>query len=94
MKTFEGPLEDLWKMPDLPNLKHLSWDWWWWLVMWPSKKKPGISEQLMVLWSTKETPSIFVNEQLTVKDPFRVIKGMIDDLESKTDMIILLFNAS
>ncbi len=38
--------------------------------------------------------SIFVNEQLTVKDPFRVIKGMIDDLESKTDMIILLFNAS
>ena len=38
--------------------------------------------------------SIFVNEELTVKDPFRVIKAMIDDLESKTDMIILLFNAS
>jgi len=62
MKRFEGPLQDLWEMPDLPNIKHLTWDWWWWLVMWPSKKYPGRSEQLMVLWSTKETPSIYVND--------------------------------
>lgn len=61
MKKFEGPLEELWKMPDLPNIKNLTWDWWWWIVMWPSKKFPGRSEQLMVLWSTKETSSILVN---------------------------------
>ena len=64
MKQFEGPLQDLWEMPDLPNIKHLTWDWWWWLVMWPSKKYPGRSEQLMVLWSTKETPLISVNNHL------------------------------
>ena len=24
-------------MPNLPNIKYLTWDWWWWLVMWPLK---------------------------------------------------------
>ena len=62
MDKFEGPLQDLWEMPDIPNLKYLTWDWWWWLVMWPSEKHPGRSEQLMILWSTKETPSIVVND--------------------------------
>tara|TARA_Y100001970_G_scaffold60156_1_gene76627 strand:+ start:212 stop:1210 length:999 start_codon:yes stop_codon:yes gene_type:complete len=38
--------------------------------------------------------SVFLNEKLTVKDPFKVLKSMIDELESKTDMVILLFNAS
>ena len=38
--------------------------------------------------------SIFLNEKVTVKDPFKVIKNIINELESKTDMIILLFNAS
>ena len=38
--------------------------------------------------------SVFLNEKLTVRDPFKVLKGMIDELESKTDMVILLFNAS
>lgn len=61
MEAFRGPLEDLWKMPDLPNLNHLTWDWWWWLVMWPHESIAGVSKQLMVLWSTKETPAISVN---------------------------------
>ena len=38
--------------------------------------------------------SVFLNEGLTVKDPFKVLKNIIEELESKTDMIILLFNAS
>ena len=38
--------------------------------------------------------SIFINEQVTVKDPFKILKSVIDELDSKTDMIILLFNAS
>lgn len=38
--------------------------------------------------------SVFLNEKVTVKDPFKVIKNIINELESKTDMIILLFNAS
>ncbi len=38
--------------------------------------------------------SVFLNEELSVKDPFKVMKNIINDLESKTDMIILLFNAS
>ena len=29
MEKFEGPLEDLWEMPNLPNIKYLTWDWWW-----------------------------------------------------------------
>ena len=38
--------------------------------------------------------SVFLNEQLTVKDPFKILKDLINEVESKTDMIILLFNAS
>ncbi|RAH16538.1 MAG: hypothetical protein CMB56_000390 [Methanobacteriota archaeon] len=63
MEKFEGPLDELWKMPNLPNIKNLTWDWWWWIVMWPSKKYPDRSEQLMILWSTKETPAILVNNK-------------------------------
>ena len=85
MKQFEGPLKDLWEMPDLPNIKHLTWDWWWWLVMWPSEKHPGRSEQLMVLWSTKETPLISVNNHLwaaakkpnSTEEDLLVLPGMV-----------------
>ena len=38
--------------------------------------------------------SVFINESVTVKDPFKTLKSIINELESKTDMIILLFNAS
>ena len=38
--------------------------------------------------------SVFLNEKVTVKDPFKVMKNIINELESKTDMVILLFNAS
>ena len=38
--------------------------------------------------------SVFINDQVTVKDPFKILKTLIDELESKTDMVILLFNAS
>lgn len=38
--------------------------------------------------------SVFLNEKLTVKDPFKTLKNIINEVDSKTDMIILLFNAS
>tara|TARA_B100001123_G_C15146675_1_gene961828 strand:- start:71 stop:1093 length:1023 start_codon:yes stop_codon:yes gene_type:complete len=38
--------------------------------------------------------SVFMNENVTVKDPFKILKSIINELESKTDMVILLFNAS
>ena len=38
--------------------------------------------------------SVFLNELLTVKDPFKTLKNIINEVDSKTDMIILLFNAS
>ena len=38
--------------------------------------------------------SVFLNDQLSVKDPFKILKDLINEVESKTDMIILLFNAS
>ena len=38
--------------------------------------------------------SVFINNQVTVKDPFKALKSIIDEVVSKTDMVILLFNAS
>jgi len=38
--------------------------------------------------------SIFLNDKLKVKDPFKILKGLSEELSAKTDMTILLFNAS
>ena len=38
--------------------------------------------------------SVFLNDKLTVKDPFKILKNIINEVDSKSDMIILLFNAS
>ena len=38
--------------------------------------------------------SVFLNKNLTVKDPFQVLKTLSDELRDKSDMVILLFNAS
>ena len=38
--------------------------------------------------------SIFLNENLNVKDPFKILKSLSEEVAAKTDMVILLFNAS
>jgi len=38
--------------------------------------------------------SVFLNDKLTVKDPFKILKNIINEVDSKSDMIVLLFNAS
>ena len=38
--------------------------------------------------------SVFLNENLNVKDPFKILKSLSEEVASKTDMVILLFNAS
>ena len=38
--------------------------------------------------------SIFLNENLNVKDPFKILKSLSEEVSAKTDMVILLFNAS
>ena len=38
--------------------------------------------------------SDFVNEDIKVKDPFKILNDLSNELSDKTDMIILLFNAS
>ncbi|MBT4408096.1 MAG: hypothetical protein HOC79_09530 [Euryarchaeota archaeon] len=61
MERFEGDLSHLWKLGEMKPLHRLTWDWWWWLVMLRHPTDPTISRQLMVLWSTKDTPVIDVS---------------------------------
>jgi len=75
MKRFEGDFASLWKLDGLPPLSRLSWHWWWWLVMLPCPKHPERSRQLMILWSTKNTPLIDVNEKLWNGAGVRVGEG-------------------
>ena len=55
---YEGDLSSLWRLDTLEPLQRLSWWWWWWLVMLPDPRHPGRTQQLMVLWSTKDTERI------------------------------------
>ena len=61
MQRFEGELEHLWNLAEIPPINRLTWDWWWWLIMLEDENHPNRSKQLMVLWSTKETEVIDVN---------------------------------
>ncbi len=61
MQRFEGELEHLWNLADIPPINRLTWDWWWWLIMLEDENHPNRSKQLMVLWSTKETEVIDVS---------------------------------
>ena len=42
-------------------MPRLGWDWWWWLLILNHPERPEECRQLMVLWSTKETPLIDVS---------------------------------
>ena len=60
MHQFEGELDRLWTLAEIPPIKRLTWDWWWWLILLEDKKHKNRSRQLMTLWSTKETDVIDV----------------------------------
>ena len=61
MEKFVGDLSLLWRLDVMPPIPRLSW-WWYWVIMFvPDPDNPGRSRQLMVLWSTKETPAIRVS---------------------------------
>ncbi len=85
MQRFQGDLRDFWRFDIMPPLHRLSWNWWWVLVLLPDPKHPGRSKQLMVLWSTKETPAIRVsghwwipNGQMRVdEDRGNIMQGMV-----------------
>ena len=62
MRRFEGDLSSLWRFDILPPIKRLSWWWWWFIIILPDPVHPERSRQLMVLWSTKETRSVRVND--------------------------------
>ena len=83
MDRFAGPLEALWDLDRGKPLDRLTWDWWWWLIMLDPEKVPG-GRQLMVLWSTKQTRNIDVNNtpwqgegMPTRDDSGGVLSGMV-----------------
>ena len=59
---FIGDYSSLWRLDMMPSLPRLSWWWWWVIIFIPDPDNPGRSRQLMVLWSSKETPAIRVND--------------------------------
>ena len=62
IKRFSGDYSSLWRLDIMPSLHRLSW-WWWWVILFiPDPDNPSRSRQLMVLWSSKETPAIRVND--------------------------------
>ena len=61
LTRFSGDYSSLWRLDIMPSLPRLSW-WWWWVILFiPDPDNPSRSRQLMVLWSSKETPAIRVN---------------------------------
>ena len=62
LARFSGDHSSLWRLDIMPPLPRLSW-WWWWVILFiPDPDNPSRSRQLMVLWSSKETPAIRVND--------------------------------
>ncbi len=44
-------------------LPDISWYWWWWMFFIENPKNPNRPKQLMILWSTKYTDDILVNDK-------------------------------
>ena len=85
MDSIQGNFRDFWRFDILPPLNRLSWWWWWVLVLVPDPVHPTRSRQLMVLWSSKETPAIRVSghwwvpkaRMLVDEDGGTVMSGMV-----------------
>ena len=83
--NFKGDFSSLWRLDVMPPIRRLSWWWWWALILIPDPKNPSRSKQLMVLWSTKETPAIRVsghwwkpeNRMHIDEDGGHVLPGMV-----------------
>ena len=85
MEKIEGDFSKFWRFDVLPPINRLSWWWWWVLVLVPDPIHPERSRQLMVLWSSKETPAIRVSDHwwipkarmLVDEDGGTVMSGMV-----------------
>lgn len=83
--NFKGDFSSLWRLDVMPPIRRLSWWWWWALILVPDPENPSRSKQLMVLWSTKETPAIRVsghwwkpgNRMHIDEDGGHVLPGMV-----------------
>ena len=62
LSKFVGDFSSLWRLDVMPPLRRLSWWWWWVIIFIPNPDDPQKSKQLMVLWSSKDTPIIRVND--------------------------------
>jgi len=61
MDSFSGALDSIWRLEDSPPIRNLTWDWWWWLIMLEDEDGSPSGQQLMCLWSTKDTKIVDVS---------------------------------
>ena len=54
----------MWDLDLEGRIHNLTWWWWWWLFFLKDPANPGRTRQLMILWSTKDTDWIKVNDYL------------------------------
>ncbi len=76
-KEVAGPSAEatMWDLDLEGRIHKLTWWWWWWLFFLKDPANPGRTRQLMILWSTKDTDWIKVNDYLwrPRKDITRVV---------------------
>lgn len=55
--------DNMWVLKTDNMIEDLSWYWWWWIFFIKNPKNPSRPKQLMILWSTKYTDHIEVNDK-------------------------------
>ncbi|MFP4142249.1 MAG: hypothetical protein ACLFSM_00800 [Thermoplasmata archaeon] len=55
--------DNMWVLKTDNMIKDLSWYWWWWIFFIKNPENPKRPKQLMILWSTKYTDHIKVNDK-------------------------------
>ncbi|MFW6196515.1 MAG: hypothetical protein ACOC5D_04180 [Thermoplasmatota archaeon] len=55
--------DNMWVLKTENMIEDLSWYWWWWIFFIKNPENPNRPKQLMILWSTKYTDYIKVNDK-------------------------------
>jgi hypothetical protein len=73
-----GPAAEalMWDLDLEGVLPRLTWWWWWWLFFLKDPQDPRRTRQLMILWSTKHTKWIKINDYLW--EPRRDVERVVD----------------
>ena len=66
----------MWDLDLEGRIRKLTWWWWWWLFLLKDPQNPRRTRQLMILWSTKHTKWIKVNDYLW--EPARDVERIQD----------------